>query len=235
VDNFGTTGEVPANQELLDCLALAFVKDGWSVKKLVRQMVLSKTYQQASAVTEAAFQIDPENKYFGRANRRRLEGENIRDAMLMLGQNLDPSRGGPGFAETLGSDYNQQSKSLRRSIYLPQFRNSMPELLELFDAADPSVVTGKRNTSTVPQQALYMLNHEFPKAQAKLAATEILKQKMTDRERIVLAYRAALGRAPRATEAEAIEKFLGDQKEPLLHWTMIYQALFSSPDFRYLD
>jgi hypothetical protein len=241
VDNFGTTGETPSHPELLDYLAAQFMANpdregggmGWSVKKLVRRIVLSRTYQQSTTGDAPA---DPDNKLFGRANRRRLEAECIRDGMLMVSGKLDLTRGGPTFPETLAADYGYHADSLRRSVYLPMFRNAMPESLEVFDAADPSSVTGKRNTSTVAQQALYLMNHPFPKEQAKHAAAKLLGEKRTDNDaRITHAYRLTLGREPTAGERTTAAKFLNASDDPTAAWATLFHALFATPDFRYVD
>src|SRR5262249_31745509 len=152
--------------ELLDHLAARFVADSWSVKRLVRAIVLSRTYRQSAANPTAAT-ADPENRLFGRANRRRLDAECIRDTMLAVSGQLAPDRGGPTFPTNLPADYGYKSADTRRSVYLPVFRNAISESLEAFDFADPSVVTGRRNVSTVASQALYLLNHPFPAEQAR--------------------------------------------------------------------
>src|SRR5262249_61249156 len=104
----------------------------------------------------------PETRLFGRANRRRLDAECIRDTMLAVSGQLAPDRGGPTFPTNLPADYGYKSADTRRSVYLPVFRNAISESLEAFDFADPSVVTGRRNVSTVASQALYLPNHPFP-------------------------------------------------------------------------
>ena len=234
VDNFGTTGEPPSNPELLDHLALKFIEDGWSVKKLVRYVVLSRTYRQSATGDPATVDTDPENRLFGRANRRRLEAECIRDTVLSVSGQLDRARGGPTFPATLAADYGYKANSNRRSVYLPQFRNSLPEMLEVFDAADPSTVTGKRNSGTVAPQALYMMNSPFVLEQSKHAAARLLGEKHTDDgERITRAYRLALGREPTAGEREVATRFLkGKAKDA---WTALFHALFASAEFRYVN
>ena len=134
------------------------------MKRLVREIVLSQTYQQ-SGTNAAAATADPENRLFARANRRRLEAECIRDTMLVVSGKLSLDRGGPAYPATLAADYGYKGNDNRRSVYLPMFRNALPEALEAFDLADPSMVTGRRNVSTVAPQALFMLNHPFPAGQ----------------------------------------------------------------------
>jgi hypothetical protein len=233
VDNFGTTGEAPTNPELLDHLARSFQKD-WSVKNLVRAIVLSRTYQQSGAADAKVLAADPENKLFGRANARRLEAEAIRDTVLSVSGQLDATRGGPTFPASLAADYGHKSASLRRSVYLPQFRNALPEMLEVFNAADPSTVTGKRDAGTVAPQALYMLNSPFVIEQSKKAADRLLAENHdNDAARVARAYSLALGRAPTEGEQAVAARFLKDktQKDG---WTAVFHALFASAEFRYV-
>ncbi len=231
-DNFGTTGETPSHPDLLDWLATRFVEDGWSVKRLVRLIVLSHTYRQAH-VPDA--QVDPENRLFGRANRRRLDAECIRDTMLFVAGRLTIDRGGPTFKAGLASDYGYRHADTRRSVYAPVFRNALPELFEVFDFADPSVSTGRRNVSTVAPQALYLMNHPFVLEQSRHAARRLLAEPTPEAERINRAYRLALGRVPSAAEHRLAERFLmeGGQREET--WAQLFQVLFASVDFRYVD
>jgi cytochrome c553 len=231
-DNFGTTGERPSHPELLDHLASRFVADGWSMKQLVRSMVLSRAYRQAGS-NPAAATADPENRLFGRANHRRLEAECIRDAMLSVSGILSPERGGPTYPAALAADYGYKSTDTRRSVYLPVFRNALPEALEAFDLADPSVVTGVRNTSTVAPQALFLLNHPFPAEQAKHAAARLRSETLPDdAARIARAYRLTLGREPTAGERAVAARYVAGGTEA---WAGLFHALFASADFRYLD
>jgi len=212
-DNFGTTGEPPSDPELLDHLATTFVRDGWSVKKLVRRIVLSHTYRQSSAGGPTTVAADPENRLFGRANRRRLEAEEIRDTMLSVSGRLDLTRGGRTFVATLAADYGYKADSNRRSVYLPVFRNALPEALEVFDFADPSMVTGRRNTSTVAPQALFLMNHPFVLEQSRHSAARLLAGKLPDDgARITRAYRLALGRGPTDGERSVALRFVGGRR-----------------------
>jgi hypothetical protein len=178
---------------------------------------------------------DPENLLLGRANRRRLEGECIRDTMLHVSGQLRHQRGGPTFPASLSADYGYQAAATCRSVYLPMFRNALPEILELFDAADPSMVTGRRNCGTVAPQALFLMNHPFPAEQARHAAAKLLGETFADEDtRITRAYRLALGRAPTAGERQVAAKFLHD-RDPKEAWAMLFHALFASADFRYVN
>jgi hypothetical protein len=235
-DNFGTTGEIPSHPELLDYLALRFVEDGWSVKELVRLIVMSQTYRQSSVADPKATAADPENRLVGRASRRRLEAECLRDTMLAVSGQLNPDSGGQTYPASLAADYGYKQGDTRRSVYLPVFRNALPEVFEAFDFADPSMVTGRRDVSTVAPQALYLLNDPFPIEQAKHAANRLLAEPTTDdAARLTRAYRRALGRDPTAGEREVMTRFLsraGDAKEA---WAAVFHALFASADFRYVN
>ena len=243
-DNFGTMGEAPSHPELLDYLAARFMEEDWSVKKLVREIMLSRTYQLAGEVDGHALQgqllaaraipIDPENRLLWRANRRRMDAECIRDTMLFVSGQLSNERGGPSFKANLAADYGFDFVESRRSVYVPAFRNALPEIFEAFDFADPSTVTGARNLSTVAPQALFLMNHPFVREQAGLAAKRLTTKRFsTAEDRLLHAYRLALGRAPTPGEMKVAEK-IWRSRDMLEAWTDIFHALFASPDFRYV-
>jgi hypothetical protein len=239
-DNFGTTGDAPSHPELLDHLAQSFVDGGWSVKRLIRQIVLSQTYRLSSADDPRLRSADPENRLLGRMQRRRLDAECLRDAMLQISGALRADRGGPGFRDDLAADYGFVDTSNRRSVYVPVFRNALPELFNAFDFADPSTVTGRRNTSTVAPQALFLMNHPFVIAQARLAARLLDLPDLDQTARLKLAWRTALGREPTPPELASARQFLaefpaGDAKSTTAGWTQLIQSLFATVDFRYLE
>jgi hypothetical protein len=238
-DNFGTTGEAPSHPELLDDLASRFVEDGWSTKKLVRRIVLSHTYRQSSTADAKSAQVDPENRLLSHMNGRRLDAECIRDAILSASGQLKLDRGGPGFKPDLAADYGFKHTDLRRSVYLPVFRNALPELFEVFDFADASVCTGQRNTSTVAQQALFLMNNPFVIDQARATARRLLDDAgLDDAARLDQSFRLTLGRLPAEGERRVALKFLEggstDAKARLESWTQLVQSLFASVDFRYV-
>ncbi|MBS0261931.1 MAG: DUF1553 domain-containing protein [Planctomycetes bacterium] len=239
-DNFGTTGESPSHPELLDHLTVTFMEDGWSIKRLIRRLVLSRTYQMSSTLRPEGVAADPENRWLWRAHARRLDAECLRDALLVVGGNLRPSRGGPAFPTELAADFGYVDDSNRRSVYIPVFRNALPPIYEAFDFADPSLVTGQRNTSTVSTQALYLLNHPFVKQQALLTARRILTGMNTTIEaRLETAWRLVLGRSPTAAERMATARYLAEisQADPAQSetaWAQVVQALFATIDFRYV-
>jgi hypothetical protein len=172
-----------------------------------------------------------------RANRKRLDAECLRDAMLFVADQLDLACGGPTLRPGLAADFDYVDRSFRRSVYVPVLRNSLPELFEVFDFPDPSSVVGRRNRSTVAPQALYMMNNVFVRERALAAARQLLARQPAGNDRaIVFAFRQTLGRAPNAAEAALAQQLLttsGDSRER--RWADLYQMLFASIDFRYCD
>ena len=240
-DNFGTTGEAPSHPELLDHLAATFMEDGWSIKRLVRRVVTSRTYRLAAMESPEARQLDPENCLFAHRTRRRLDAESLRDAMLFVSGQLQTSRGGPTYPTNLAADYGFVDPVPRRSVYVPVFRNALPEIFEVFDFADPSLVTGNRATSTVAPQALFLMNHPFVHAQARHAAVRLLTSDHVDASaRVEHVYRVCLGRAPTATEQRISLEFLASDRSTADRdegevWTELIKALFATLEFRYVD
>jgi hypothetical protein len=235
-DNFGSTGERPTHPELLDDLALRFVEEGWSVKSLVRTIVNSRTYRLASSGSPGEQAADPENRLLSRANRRRMDAECLRDTMLAVSGRLRPEMGGPSFPPDLAADYGFQAVDECRSVYAPVFRNALPEIFEAFDFADPSLIVGRRNVSTVAPQSLFLLNHPFVLRQARAAATRVLSGPDTgDPARVERVYRLALGRRPTEAERRVALGFVAAQPDRAEAWALLVQALFASIDFRYLN
>jgi hypothetical protein len=239
VDEFGATGERPSHPELLDYLALRFVADGWSVKQLVRSIVLSRAYRMSSDGRAEALAADPENRLVWRMNRRRLDAESIRDAILAVSGRLDRRGGGSSWKPGTASEYGYTFDDERRSVYTPVFRNRLLELFEAFDFADPNLVTGRRTVSTVATQALYLLNSPFVMDQARHAARAALAAPGDDAARVERAYRTALGRPPTAREREIGLQFVAGERmtaeQRLAAWERFYQALFACIDFRYVS
>ena len=235
VDNFGHMGRLPTNQALLDHLAIRFAKQGWSVKKLIREIVLSRTYQLSSNSGGQA-KVDLENKLHWRQNRRRLQAEAIRDSILSVSGQLNKKVGGPTIKPGTTTEYGYEFDGTRRSIYTPVFRNTPLEIMQVFDFADPNLVMGERTTSSVPTQALYLMNSSFVREQSKLATQRLLKEKLADESaRIELAYRLALGRNATAREREIVLTFLKEENEPHKAWIQVFQGLYASLDFRFLN
>jgi hypothetical protein len=254
-DNFGALGDEPSHPELLDHLALQFMnEDKWSVKKLIRSIVLSRTYQMNSEHNPGNYDKDPANKYLWRMERRRLDAEEIRDAMLAAAGTLDLERPAGSPVLDLPNAQLKGGKGLGeirrgtnvRSIYLPIVRGNVPEMLQVFDAADPSLIIGKRDVTTVPTQALYLLNNTFVMKQSEQLAQRVLEPKeLEPAVRIDRAYRLALGRLPSHREQSDIAKYLHDYHKSLetagtkgnlqlATWASFCQTLFASGEFRYV-
>ena len=226
VDNFGVTGDVPSHPELLDHLAGQFVHDGWSVKKLIKSIVLSRTYRLSSENLAENFNTDPGDRLLWRHAPRRLDAEEIRDATLAVAGTLDSSRlqaspakdlkvielpnNGPA-ARRLGEVARASS---HRSIYLPLLRGLVPTSLEVFDFAEQGMVTGSRDATTVATQALYLLNDPFVRQQSMTLAEHLLSTEGLDESaRIDRAYRLTVGRAATPTEVARAKQYLADYEQ----------------------
>jgi len=256
VDNFGALGEGPSNQALLDHLALRLIENGWSIKQTIRQIVLSRAYGLSSDYDSRAYQVDPENRLVWRHSPRRLEAEAIRDAMLAVGGQLDLTPpGGSGIARfgsqqvrnNIGAEIAKM-ESNHRSVYLPAVRQATPETLEPFDMPDASLVIGARDVTTVPAQALFLMNSPFVVEQSRRAAERLLaEEKIDDARRVELAYLRALSRLPTSQERERAlelvaslaERDDGAKKDKdearLAAWASVCQALLATAEFRYTD
>jgi hypothetical protein len=234
VDYFGMRGERPTHPELLDYLAGQFIRDGWSQKRLIRELVLSRTYRQrteADDSSQVAIAADPENRLLWRMSPRRLDAEMLRDSVLAVSGELRPCTGGPAlapeFIENVGglnpTDVNPVSFSLSkfrddqrnlRTIYLPVVRSSEQqgpaEVLNFFDFAQPARLAGDRPTTSVAAQALYLLNGPLLKDAARRLASEILADTTltTDDMRLSVLYLRALGRPPATEESSAAREFV---------------------------
>jgi len=255
VDHFGFSGERPSHPELLDHLALRFVAEGWSVKKAIRDVVLSRTYRQASHYREKAFEIDPDNRLLWRATKRRLDAEAIRDAMLAVSGELDPKRPagslvgvkiGDRPVSLIGLDASLPADldgSLHRSVYLPVLRDRLPDVLDLFDFAEPSLVTGDRETTNVPLQALYLMNSPFVLARSEAFALRLARDFDSDEQRIRRAFTLCLARSPEDGEMKRALQYLedsrqlagADETQQSLVLAGYCQALLSTAEFRNLD
>jgi cytochrome c553 len=238
-DNFGRMGSEPANKELLDFLTATFIQSGWSQKQLVRSLVLSETFQRSSTASAELLAADPENKLLGRMNRRRLDGEAIRDNLLSFAGKLDLQPHTTDVAK-VKSEFAFNHASVKRSIYVPVLRNGLHPLFDVFDVANPNLPVGRRPTSTLSTQALYLMNNDRVLDHVSAAAQKVLSADLdTDAERLDFAYLQALGRKPMAAESRFalayLEKVAGDsQEKQLAAWTGICHAIVCSIDFRYL-
>ncbi|WP_162006653.1 DUF1553 domain-containing protein [Roseimaritima sediminicola] len=238
VDNFGSMGQRPTHPELLDYLADRFVDGGWAIKPLVREIVLSRVYRLSTEATPAARQADPNNDLFSRLPRKRLHAEQIRDALLAIGGNLDDTLEGSTIRKGTRSEYGYQFTSTRRSVYVPVFRNRLPEIFEVFDFPDPNLQSGSRSTSTIASQALLLMNHPLVMDQAAAAARRLLERPPEELStRIDYVYRQVIGRTPNPSERQVLQRFVSEHPDgPAAPstWADVYQTLFQSIDFRHL-
>ncbi|MEX0819321.1 MAG: PSD1 and planctomycete cytochrome C domain-containing protein, partial [Pirellulaceae bacterium] len=242
-DDFGVYGERPTHPELLDHLATRFVRDGWSVKQMIRAIVLSRTYQLSSDADESSIKSDSPNLLLARHARRRLDAESLRDSMLQVGGQLDlrPAEGSiirhRDILVNLAGNLHQTSN--RRSIYLCYLRSSPPPELAAFDLPDFTTVTGQRDISTVPGQALHLYNSPFVIAQAEYFARQLVSDAESDEARVQLAFRRALCRKPNEQELaqalELVQLTKSTLKSDDKAWASLCQALLVTNEFRYVD
>ena len=263
-DNFGRLGERPTHPELLDYLAVRFIEKGWSIKKLHKLILLSATYQQDSQVRSAESEVrsktgsphlvDPENRLLWRQTRTRLEAEPIRDSLLAVAGNLDYRTGGTllnngnfSYVNNENSTNTARYDNHRRSVYLPVVRNTVFDFFQVFDFAEPHVGNGKRASTVVAPQALFMMNSPFVKEQAKAFAESLLKVPGEDSERIRQAYLHGYGRPAAGDEVLQAITYLGNyetalaptEKDLLLRrasaWASFCQVLFAGSEFVYVN
>lgn len=243
--DFGTRGDAPTHRELLDYLAAEFMADGWSIKRLQRRILLSSTWQQSSGFRQDAHNVDPENRLLWRMPRRRMEFEPLRDRLLTAAGRLDLSIG--------GRSVMIHQDAVRRGLYAYVDREDMPGLLASFDLPSPDASQAIRAQTTVPQQALFLLNAKFVIEQAEALAKRTADQ--TDAtERIKSLYRIALSRQPDAIELETATTFIntppvdssdepnaesGEKQKPkpkpIDPWTQLSQVLLLCNEFAFVD
>jgi hypothetical protein len=255
VDNFGRLGEPPSNLPLLDWLALRFVEHEWSVKEMHRLMMLSNTYQMSTAHDARAAEIDPENTLLWRMNRRRLEAEEIRDAIMAVSGNLDLTAGGSILTykdreyvsdteKRGGGDYDRN----RRAVYMPVVRSSMYEVFQAFDLPDPSTSNGDRNATVIAPQALFMMNGSVVLKHTGFMAEKLLaRTDLQDAGRVRSAYERALGRSPSGKETDRALSFIAQVdgamanriadpvKRRIFAWQSFCKSLIGSNEFIYLN
>ena len=228
-DDFGLRTESPAHRDLLDWLAVELIESGWRTKHIHRLIVGSNTYRQSSQFEKHAARIDPNNELYWRWAPRRLEAEAIRDAALAVSGELDLTAGGPSIVP------EAKQGQMRRTIYLRQQRQKMPEVQRLFDGASGVVSCGKRRVSTVPLQPLYLLNGPFMFARAKALAQRVEKEAGRDpQKRIDRAFRLALGRAPDDEETKRMLTYVkGIASDD--RFVQLCHALLNLNEFVYLE
>jgi len=235
-DNFGKLGEPPTHPELLEYLTVKFVEQGWSIKSLHREIMLSATYQLSSDRNESNQQIDADNRYLWRMTRRRLDVEAWRDALLATSGRLDGKLQGP-------STNLADSSNNRRTVYAFISRHELDNMLRLFDFPDANITASVRAETTVPQQQLFVLNSPFMIEQSKAFAARVLIESADGLEdRIQHAYRLAFGRKASPGELQVGLEYLQaidppEQKDlnKLNRWERYAQALLASNEFLYID
>ncbi len=269
-DNFGAKGARPTHPELLDWLARRFVESGWSIKAIHKEIVLSQTWQMGQQIRDEGrsdsrdltsdetpgklrhdpMQIDPANTLYWQASRRRLEAEAIRDALLSVSGRLDMQSGGAPLklktinlsAEVLDQQQQYYDTSNRRTVYLPVLRTNVYDFLTLLDFANPDLPTGNRVTTTVPTQAMLMMNSPLVKNAASRVATIILGDSLlqSDEQRLRATYLRVYSRFPTTNELVIASQFLTDYQaaldspDPQLAWTALCHTLLAGNEFVYL-
>ncbi|HVT83391.1 MAG TPA: DUF1553 domain-containing protein, partial [Phycisphaerae bacterium] len=259
VDNFGTMGEEPSNQGLLDYLAGRVIENGWSLKKTIREIVMSRTYQLASTYSEEGFAADPQNALNWRHSPLRLDAECLRDAMLATTGQLDLTppvgsivaragdgsiSGGPPFMR-INENQFVNAVGLNRSVFLPAVRDIEPDSLAVFDYPDSNGVNGERESTNVPAQALYLLNSDYVHAQAARMAGRVIAafpgtigQPRIRMQRVNLAFMLAFGRPPTADEQATAATFFASAQQAGMNgqqaWSNFCLALYNTAEFRYL-
>jgi hypothetical protein len=252
--DFGKRGKYPTHPELLDALALRFVEGGWSIKAMHKLMMLSLTYQLSSDGCPENANVDPGNEFLWKFNRQRLDAEAIRDSLLVVGGELDLSRGGAHpfphertWSFTQHNPFTAVYETKRRSVYLMTQRIQRHPYLSIFDGADPNSSTAERLISTTPIQALFVMNSPLVHEQAERFAARLIGAQPDSRKRIDLAYQTAFGRPATAEEIQRGESYLRRCQEKLKEtsnpehqlphkaWASYVRVLLSSNEFIFVD
>ncbi|MBX3424006.1 MAG: PSD1 domain-containing protein [Pirellulaceae bacterium] len=245
-DNFGRLGDQPSHPELLDWLANRLVQLNWSLKPLIREIVLSETWQRSSTLSDHSLEADPDNRWLGRATIRRFEAEALRDALLAVSGTLDTTAFGPP----------GQPDGYRRSIYLPVMRNALVPLLRTFDFPEPFTTVGRRDHTNVPAQSLALMNDPLVSKLAERWAGSVISATAEEPSRIVQMFESSLARPPSADETSAAQEFLRTTRQHLEEsrqpsdneiskdpgltelelrcWTELARAMFTLKEFIYV-
>ncbi len=256
VDNFGVLGQPPSHPELLDHLATQFVKEGWSQKRLIKSLILSRTYQMSSKPDPAAEAADPDNVFWHRMPIKRLEGEVIRDSLLAVSGRLDRQPFGPSVAIHLTPFMQGRGRpgnsgpvdgDGRRSIYISVRRNFLSPMMLAFDTPSPFSTVGRRTISNVPAQALILMNDPLVIEQSKRWADRTLADASpTPEQRVESLYLTAFARRPTDAEKSEALSFLTSYparsdatpdatKAPREAWTDLCHVLFNVKEFIYVE
>ena len=242
LENFGKMGEAPTHPELLDWLAVEFMKRGWSIKQINKLMMMSEAYQMASSYERAADSAnDPDNRYLWRFRPQRLEAEIVRDSMLAVGGNLNRAIGGEPIFPFIPKDIlagqfrgkwentPEGPASWRRGVYVYRRRSLPYPMFDTFDHPDMNVTAGARNVSTVPTQALTLLNNPFVLSQAERLADRVSRETSDPLEQIDRAYRIALARPPAKAEMAIATDLIRKQS-----FTAFTHVLLNLDEFVYM-
>lgn len=251
VDDFGDMGQRPSHPKLLDELALDFVSDGWSIKKALRKMVLSKTYRMSAVANPAnsaqhLAEIDPENILLHRAPVRRLQGETIRDAMLVVSGSFDAKLGGPSVPVYLTSFMDGRGRprksgplngGKRRSLYVEIRRNFLPPFMLTFDMPAPFNTMGRRSVSNVPAQALAMMNDPLVSDLAgRWSRVLQATPELNDKQKVAQMFLGAFARVPSEEESSQALAFLkAESDDPAQAWWDLCHVIFNKKEFIYLN
>jgi hypothetical protein len=244
LEDFGYQGDPPTHPELLDWLAVEFMKQGWSMKKLHRLIVTSATYKQASSVSPAMLERDPQNLLLARGARFRLDAEVVRDASLKAAGVLSPKMGGPGVyppqpaSVTTEGTYgkvdwktSEGEDRYRRSLYTFTKRTAPFAMATTFDAPTGESCLARREVSNSPLQALTLLNDAMFVEAAQALARNVIASAKDDTERIIMTFRRCLTRPPSADEMIALQSFLTKQREHTqteeAQWTALARAVLN--------
>ncbi len=238
-DHFGNLGERPTHPELLDWLATRFVKSGWSIKSLHRLILCSSAWQQSTAWNPKAAQQDPENRLLWRMNRRRLEAEPLRDALLSVGGLLDEEMQGSllptknrAYVTSTANVNPEIYNTRRRTVYLPVIRSAVHDYLAAFDFGDPSVMRGRRDETTVAPQALFLMNSQVVAQASQALADRLLSERTNNEDRVELLFELLFSRSPTKEERHKALQFIQDDG---LSWKSLCRALMMTNEFLYLD
>ncbi len=222
--NFGSQGDRPSHPELLDYLAARFVREGWSLKKLHREIMLTAVYGLSDELSARNYAEDPDNRFLWRYNRRRLDAESLRDSLLFVSGKLDLKCGGE--AVHLDKENN------RRTVYAFVSRRQLDPMLALFDFPNPNSTSEQRMQTTVPLQKLFFMNSPFVMEQSAALAARVTAMAAGDDARIAASYRAVLQRDPTPEERRLGREFIAGHASA---WPVYTQALLSSNEFIYLN
>jgi hypothetical protein len=252
--DFGLRGTLPTHPELLEWLARDFIASGWSIKAMHRRIMHSKTYQLAATVETANAEADTGNTWYWRFDRHTLDAEALRDTLLVLANRLDPSRPGPhpfpapaSWHFTAHHQYKAVYDSNHRSVYLMVQRLHPHPYLAIFNGPDTSMSTAVRDGSSVPLQALFLLNSAFVHDQAARFARSLINERCDIGQRLRLAFMRVYGRPPSATEQDRAMDYIRKYEQALAaegtatehreveSWSSLARALLTSNEFIYVD